>query len=105
MIYKIFTFCFRQNQNDGPDRSSSTDNESPQIPLAQEKLLYVVRTVETWGGKGQMPGVLLRAKGLELSMTQEDFSVYMYVRLCQTCHSDANSNWAGEFLPEVGSQK
>lgn len=53
MICKIFTFCCRQNQNDGPDRSSSTENETPQIPLAQEKLLYAVRTVETWGGKVQ----------------------------------------------------
>lgn len=53
MIYRIFTFCCSRNQNDGPDRSSSIGNETPQVSLAQEKLLYVVRTVETCREKGQ----------------------------------------------------
>lgn len=108
MIYRIFTFRCRQNQNDGPGRSSSAGNETPQVSLAQEKLLCVVRTVEIVGKKVKawaMPGFLLRAKELQLSMTQEDFSVCMCVRICQTCHSDANRNWAGEFLPVAGSRK
>lgn len=49
-----------------------------------------------------MPGFLLRAKELELSMPQEDFSVCMCVRIC---HSEANRNWVGEFLPVAGTQK
>lgn len=53
MIYRIFTFCCRQNENDGPDRFSSTGNETPQVSLGQEKLLYVVRTVETCEEKGR----------------------------------------------------
>lgn len=100
-------FAVGKNQNYGPDRSSPTGNETPQIPLAQEKVPCVARTVETCREKGQSLSnawVSAESQGIGVVHDPRGF-LCMCVRICQTCHSDANSNWLGEFLPGPGSQK